>query len=111
MVIVCSTMKSRLLLLLLCWVLALPIWAGSVSLFDGKTVRSKDIAIEELPASPKPSGSKAGPTPTSPDAAAKGPAPRIAKKLPPQKIIPPFAGRRFSLAKDDVVVFNGSENM
>src|SRR2546425_8322628 len=37
MVIVCSAMKSRLLLLLLCWVLALPIWAASVPLFDGKT--------------------------------------------------------------------------
>src|SRR5207247_4664315 len=40
-----------------------------------------------------------------------GPASRITEKLPPPKTIAPFADGRFSLSKDDVVVFTGSENM
>lgn len=38
MVVVYSPMKSRLLLLLLCWLWACPIWAAPVPLFDGKSL-------------------------------------------------------------------------
>lgn len=89
-------------------IIALQIHGGATSL-----VRYKDITIEELPASPKPPASKPERASATSDAlvAAKGPASRITEKLPSQKTIPPFAGGRFLLAKDDVVVFTGSENM
>ncbi len=59
----------------------------------------KDLQITELPATEEAA------------ALAEGPASRITDQLPPSRKLLPYGDRKFTLEKEEVVVFVGSENM